>query len=203
MLKLKGMFRDFWATKAPNFFDTHHIDRCLYSKFQVDVILRWQDMPGHQILKNAKIYIICFVKTVLFLQRSYWSESSFRICNKISMCGEKCTSDQRINIPLLNAKLIFIASSLFHMAWLADTKIQIGEAEICPSIAPAPLRTWVLILILLWPLSDFVRNSCVQISQFSSVELVENTEIYHQGSMFQCSGTLQIGLFQYSSFVVL
>ncbi len=45
---------------------------------------------------------VCFVKTVLFFYRRpievrlIW-ESSFRICNKISMCGEKCTVYQRIS----------------------------------------------------------------------------------------------------------
>ena len=44
--------------------------------------------------------LLYFVKTGLFPQKSCWIEvsisSSFWICIKISMCGEKCTLDGRI-----------------------------------------------------------------------------------------------------------
>ncbi len=62
------------------------------------------NIPGHQKFKNAQICLFC--QNVLFLQKSYWSEASTKciigeflqnIINKISMCGEKCTSDQRIS----------------------------------------------------------------------------------------------------------
>ncbi len=79
------------------------IEYCtVISDARASEIKKCKDLP---ILFLSKPFCVCKSPIEVRLVE----ESSFRICNKISLCGEKCTLDQRISEYPFNLKITKIA----------------------------------------------------------------------------------------------